>query len=62
MLLTDLRKALIQVKTKVHARRLSYLEELERFAKEEWAWNPQEVCVRLVENYNKPPPAVIQHK
>ena len=51
-----------ELKTKVHARRPSNLEELERFAKEEWAGIPQETCQRLAENYNKRPQAVVKQK
>lgn len=40
-----------ELKTKVHARGPSDLEELERFAKEEWAAVALELCERLVENY-----------
>ncbi len=49
-------------KTRVHARRPRNLEELERFAKEEWAAATQETCLKLVENYNKRLKAVIKKK
>ena len=51
-----------ELKTKVHVRRPSNLEELERFTKEEWAGIPQETSLRLVEDYNKRLQAVIQKK
>lgn len=51
-----------ELKIKVHARRPSNLEKLERFAKEEWAGIPQESCHRLVENYNKRLQTVTQPK
>ena len=51
-----------ELKKKVHARRPSNLEEMERFAKEEWAGIRQETCLKLVENYNKRLQAVIQQK
>ena len=41
------------LKSRVCARRPTNLEELERFAKEEWAVIPQETCLKLVENYSK---------
>lgn len=50
------------LKKNVHARQPSNLEELERFAKEEWARIPQTRCERLVVNYNKRLQAVIQQK
>ena len=37
------------LKTMVHVRRPSHLEELERFPKEEWAETRQETCQSLVE-------------
>lgn len=42
-----------ELKTELPARRLTNLEERERFAKEEWTAIAQETRVRLVENYNK---------
>ncbi len=50
------------LKTRVHVRRPTNLEELERFAKEEWAVTPQEPCLKLAENYNKQLKAVIKQK
>ena len=50
------------LKTRVHVRRPSNLEELERFAKEEWDGIPQVMCQGLVTNYNKGLHAVIQQK
>lgn len=50
------------LKSRVHARRPTNLEELERFAKEEWANTPQETCLKLVESYNKRLMAVIKQK
>lgn len=50
------------LKKNVHARKPSSLEELERFAKEEWARIPQMKCQRLVDDYNKRLQAVIQQK
>lgn len=51
-----------ELKTRVHARRPSNLEELERLSKEDWAGIPQEMCQRLGTNYNKQLHVVIQQK
>lgn len=51
-----------QLKTQVHARRPSNLQELETFAKEEWAKIPQETCLKLIENYSKRLLGVIKQK
>ncbi len=50
------------LKTRVQARRPTNLEELEIFAKEEWAATPQKTCLKCVENYNKRLKAVIKQK
>ena len=51
-----------ELKARVHARRPSNLEQLERFAQEEWAEIPQETCLKLVKNYTKRLQSVIQQK
>ncbi|KAL1268300.1 hypothetical protein QQF64_033663 [Cirrhinus molitorella] len=50
------------LKSRACARRPTNLEELERFAKEEWAVIPQETCLKLVENNSKRLKAVIKQK
>lgn len=51
-----------ELKVRVHARRPSNLQELEVFAKEEWAKIPQETCQKLTENYRRRLHAVIKQK
>lgn len=50
------------LKVRVHARRPSNLQDLEQFAKEEWAKIPQETCANLVTNYQKRLLSVLDQK
>lgn len=50
-----------QMKTEVHARGPSKLEERLRFSKEEWTRSPPEMC-QSVKNYNKQLQACFQRK
>ena len=49
-----------ELKTQVHTRRPSNLQELEQLAKEEWTKIPQETCLKLIANYSKRLLGVIQ--
>ena len=51
-----------ELKSRVHARKPSNLQQLEQFAKEEWAKIPEDRCLQLVANYPKRLMAVIQLK
>ena len=51
-----------ELKSKVHARKPSNLQQLEQFAKEEWANIPQDRCLQLVANYPKRLLAIIQQR
>ena len=51
-----------ELKSRVHARKPSNLQQLEQFAKEEWANIPQDRCLQLVANYPKRLLAIIQQK
>ena len=51
-----------ELKSRVHARKSSNLQQLEQFAKEEWANIPQDSCLQLVANYPKRLLAIIQQK
>lgn len=51
-----------ELKKRVSARRPSNLNDLETFAKEEWAKIPAEVCRNLISNYRKRLQAVIANK
>lgn len=48
--MTFLHEVLNVLKTRVHARKRSHLEELERFTTEEWPRIPQQMCFTLVKN------------
>ena len=49
-----------ELKSRVHARKPSNLQQLEQFAKEEWAKIPEDRCLQLVANYPKRLMAVIE--
>ena len=51
-----------ELKSRVHARKPSNLQQLERFAKGEWANIPQDRCLQLVANYPKRLLVIIQQK
>ena len=51
-----------ELKSWVHGRKPSNLQQLEQFAKEEWANIPQDRCLQLVANYPKRQLAIIQQK
>ena len=51
-----------ELKTRVAARRLSNLMDLETFTKEEWAKIPTEVCKNLISNYQNRLKVVIANK
>ena len=51
-----------ELKSRVHARKPSNLQQLEQFVKKEWAKIPEDRCLQLVANYPKRLMAVIQQK